>query len=165
MNPLGWHSAVYNLGRSSDSPMGEVADDLMVRVRAARSGDSSPGGAIPPGDQLVTGLGSARGIYDGMLLAARSAADEAQVANGFEFLAGTLRLTSEAPINGAAMGHVRGARQAADEVVAHLRRGAGPDDEATHMALWNLRYHLNEGWNALGTAKVMGELRGATSVT
>lgn len=167
MNPLGWKSAIFNLGRSVDSPMGEVADDVLQRVRLAGAGDTAAPSAAATlvGDDLITGLGSSREIYDDVLRSARSGADDATVTHGFEHLAGTLRTTEQVRLDGAAAGHVRGARQAAEEVVEHLRRGAGPDHEPTHMAIWNLRYHLNEGWNALGTAKVLGELRGITSVT
>lgn len=167
MNPLGWKSAIYNLGRSVDMPMGDVADSLLHGVRNARSG-----GAISPsaeaalvGDQLISGLGASRQIYDETLTLARSGADDARVTGEFDYLVGNLRATEQVRMSGTAVGHVRGARQAAEEVATNLRQGLGPQSDGTHEAMWRLRFHLNEGWNAIGSAKVMGELRGITSVT
>jgi hypothetical protein len=153
--------------------MHDVADTLLHDVQTLR-GAAMRGEGISPsvdallvGDQLVANLGSTRGLYDDFLKLARTGtADTGTLANEMDFIAGNLRATGEVrDVPGQVIGHVRSAKVAADEVVANLRRGIGPEDGTTHTAMWRLRNELDEGWQQLGIAKVMGNLRGITSAT
>lgn len=175
MNPLGWNSRIFDLARAGGhgASMHAVADDLLSDVQSLRAAAMQGDGIAPSvdqllaGDHLVANFGSTRGQYDEFLRLARSGeADASTLAAELDVVAGNLRVTGELrDVPGQVVGHVRNAKVAADEVVANLRRGAGPEAEETHTAMWRLRHELDEGWQQLGMARVMGDLRGITSVT
>jgi hypothetical protein len=158
MNPLGWKSAIYDLGRS-EMPMADVADSLLQGVRGIEPD------ARLAGDALVDDVGTARQYFAVAVDGGRLGGAPDEVAKDLRLVRLRLQSAEGAGLSNAATGRVTAARLAAEDAIENLRRGIGPDsaDESTHVALWSLRHNLDEAWNELGTQKVMGGLRGVIS--